>query len=92
MVKKRTAFKTKVLSGYSRGSQGPRRRKKRPSRRPPPITIEQILAWVDAHHERTGEWPKRNSGRVRSESFVTWINVDGYLRGALAGARRVVAA
>ncbi|MGO8744510.1 MAG: hypothetical protein ACLQNE_00840 [Thermoguttaceae bacterium] len=80
MVEKRKVFKTKVLSGYSQGSQGPRRRKKRPSRRPPPLTIEQILAWVDAHHERTGQWPNSSSGRVRSESFLTWHTVDGHLR------------
>jgi hypothetical protein len=22
-----------------------------------PLTVEQILAWADAHHARTGEWP-----------------------------------
>src|SRR5262249_41260148 len=23
----------------------------------PPLTVEQILAWADAHHDRTGRWP-----------------------------------
>lgn len=72
--------KPKVLSGYSRGVSSPRRRKRRPSRRPWPLTIEQILAWADAHRERTGRWPNKDSGRVRSESFLTWRAVDGNLR------------
>ena len=59
--------------------------KKRPSRRPPPLTIEQILAWADTHHERTGEWPNEKSGRVRSESFLTWHTVDRDLRDGLRG-------
>src|SRR6185437_11399966 len=25
----------------------------------PPLTKEQILAWADAHHARTGAWPNR---------------------------------
>src|SRR5437588_761052 len=26
------------------------------------LTEEQILQWMDAHHERTGHWPSENSG------------------------------
>ncbi len=25
----------------------------------PPLTVNQVLAWADAFHERTGEWPKQ---------------------------------
>src|SRR5712692_10079275 len=24
---------------------------------PPPLMVEQILAWADCHHLRTGQWP-----------------------------------
>jgi hypothetical protein len=27
-----------------------------------PLTVEQILAWADAHKARTGTWPTRRSG------------------------------
>src|SRR5690348_5065999 len=30
----------------------------------PPLTIEQILAWAEAHHQRTGKWPTAASGEV----------------------------
>jgi len=30
----------------------------------PPLTEEQILAWADEHHQRTGEWPNRDSGEI----------------------------
>ena len=30
----------------------------------PELTIDQILAWIDSHFERTGKWPNRNSGPV----------------------------
>ncbi len=32
-------------------------RGRRNQRQRPALTVEQILAWADAHHERTGEWP-----------------------------------
>jgi hypothetical protein len=40
--------------------------------RPGPLTVEQILAWADAHHERTGEWPKSTSGAVADAPGETW--------------------
>src|SRR5260370_28271424 len=30
----------------------------------PPLTAQQILAWVDAHKRRTGSWPTSESGPV----------------------------
>jgi hypothetical protein len=31
----------------------------------PPLTEELILAWADAHHQATGDWPTTATGRVR---------------------------
>jgi hypothetical protein len=42
----------------------------------PPLTIEQILTWVDSHHEQTGKWPKPNTGRVRGASDETWSGIN----------------
>src|SRR5262249_33589248 len=38
----------------------------------PPLTGEQILAWADAHHQRTGQWPRANSGPVHGATGETW--------------------
>src|SRR5205085_673482 len=32
---------------------------------PRPLTGEMILAWADAHHERTGEWPRIEAGAIQ---------------------------
>ena len=45
----------------------------------PALSIEQILAWADAHHERTGNWPNGRSGRVAEDPTTTWTGVDGAL-------------
>jgi hypothetical protein len=55
-----------------------RHRGRRNQKGQPPLTIEQILAWADAHHERTGEWPKRNSGVIRGTSD-TWSVIATFL-------------
>ena len=41
-----------------------------------PLTPERILAWADAHHEATGLWPTRASGRVRGAEGETWAAID----------------
>jgi hypothetical protein len=41
-----------------------------------PLTVEQILAWADAHHARTGEWPEARSGPVLGEPGETWPAVN----------------
>ena len=46
----------------------------------PPLTIEQILAWADAHHKRTGKWPLTTSGPVVGASRGTWCAIDRALR------------
>jgi hypothetical protein len=46
---------------------------------PRPLTEEQILAWADAHHERTGEWPKVLSGPITENPGETWGNIHAAL-------------
>ena len=30
----------------------------------PGLTVEEVLAWADAHHAATGNWPTKGSGPV----------------------------
>jgi len=42
-----------------------------------PLSVAEILAWADAHHEATGEWPHPESGRVLGAPFeLDWVAVD----------------
>jgi hypothetical protein len=50
---------------------------------PRPLTEEQILAWVDGHHDRTGEWPKQYSGPVHDAPQETWAGINAALREGL---------
>ncbi len=45
----------------------------------PVLTVEQVLAWADAHHEASGEWPIEDSGPVRSAPGETWKAISGNL-------------
>lgn len=45
-------------------------------RRPPPLAIEMILGWADAHHERTGRWPTTTSGSVSRAPGETWTAIE----------------
>lgn len=48
----------------------------------PDLTTEQILKWADAHHQKTGEWPKQKSGGVLDAPGEKWINIqDALCRG-----------
>ena len=38
----------------------------------PSLTQEQILVWADAHHARTGKWPKQTSGTIIESPSETW--------------------
>jgi hypothetical protein len=51
----------------------------------PPLTIEQILAWADAHHYASGQWPKRDAGPVASADGESWGALDDALRLGLRG-------
>ncbi len=45
----------------------------------PDLTIEQILEWVDAHHQKTGAWPKSTSGKVLGAPGEKWGNIKNAL-------------
>ena len=40
------------------------------------LTEKRILMWADAHHDATGGWPKRQSGRLIGEPHETWLQLD----------------
>jgi len=42
----------------------------------PRLSIEQILAWADEHHDRTGNWPTSKSGAVGPATNDTWFKID----------------
>lgn len=42
----------------------------------PPLSVEAILAWADAHNARTGQWPRRSSGPIADAPGETWAKVD----------------
>jgi hypothetical protein len=46
----------------------------------PPLPVEQILVWADAHHARHGAWPNAASGPVDGRPGDTWFRVDAALR------------
>jgi len=48
--------------------------------RRPNLTVDQILAWADAHHAATGNWPSTSSGAIPGAPGQTWRNLDGALR------------
>jgi hypothetical protein len=55
----------------------------------PSLTIDQILAWADEHHNRTGKWPTSKSGPVHGAPGETWgainVSLERGLRGLLGG-------
>jgi superfamily II DNA or RNA helicase len=54
----------------------------------PTLKEDQILAWADKYHERTGKWPNRNSGGIAGTT-ESWSAIDSALmvgnRGLLSG-------
>src|SRR5262249_50694591 len=42
----------------------------------PPLTAAQVLAWADAHQQRTGDWPTRDAGPVAGAPGETWMAVE----------------
>ena len=51
------------------------------------LTIKQILAWVDTHKAKTGNWPNRESGQVTSTN-ETWAGVNSALQQGLRSLSR----
>jgi Type III restriction enzyme, res subunit len=41
----------------------------------PKLTVEQVLAWADAFHERTNKWPGQESGPIDNAPDETWKGV-----------------
>ncbi len=41
----------------------------------PPLTVNQILEWADAHFERTGRWPRKKSGPLFGVVDTTWYGI-----------------
>lgn len=52
------------------------------------LTIEQILQWADAYHERTGRWPTAKSGQVKETLDESWRGMENALRMGLRGLNR----
>ena len=51
----------------------------------PPFHEEQILAWADAWHERSGQWPAPESGPIPEALGETWMRVDSALKNGTRG-------
>jgi hypothetical protein len=43
------------------------------------LNIEKILRWVDAHYDRTGNWPTRDDGEVFDAPGETWDHINNAL-------------
>ncbi|HLJ97292.1 MAG TPA: hypothetical protein VKU02_29300, partial [Gemmataceae bacterium] len=54
---------------------------------PPRLTEAGILAWADAHWERTGSWPNRRSGLLVEAPGETWHALDTALQQGHRGLR-----
>jgi hypothetical protein len=46
----------------------------------PPLTEEQIVAWAQAHRERTGRWPAHRREAVEEAPGEVWCQIDAALR------------
>lgn len=57
-----------------------RQRKRRGTGRSVPLTISQILVWVDEYQQRTKQMPNTNSGRKQLPCGEHWKHLDGALR------------
>lgn len=55
-------------------------RGKRFRSRGPRLTVEQILAWADSHHQRTGRWPGTSAGRVHEATKESWLAISAALK------------
>jgi hypothetical protein len=51
----------------------------------PRLTLGQILAWADAHHRRTGQWPSHVPIPVEDALGETWASLDTALRNGRRG-------
>src|SRR5262249_35024608 len=56
-----------------------------PVRSRPRLTLEQVLAWGDAHHAATGRWPAVKSGPIPGITGETWCAINASLRNGFRG-------
>ena len=70
---------TNGLRGLPGGDSLPRllerERGKWHKHRQPRLTEDQLVAWAQAHHARTGRWPNRRSGPVEAAPGESWSAV-----------------
>lgn len=45
----------------------------------PDLSVADVLAWADAHHARTGEWPTPKSGQIPESPGETWLTIEAAL-------------
>ena len=59
----------------------------RPRRpKPPPLTLEQVLAWADSHYQRTGRWPAaKGGGPIPEAPNEKWANIVQVMSGGQRG-------
>ncbi len=48
--------------------------------RRPDLTVDQVLAWADAHRAATGRWPTNTSGPIDGAPGEKWVNLDVAIR------------
>jgi hypothetical protein len=60
-------------------------RRTREGLRRPRLTVEQILAWAEAHRRRTGRWPTAVSGPVAEAPGESWNAINRALWGGNRG-------
>src|SRR5262249_33877951 len=51
----------------------------------PRLTVEQVVAWAEAHRRRTGRWPTAKAGPVEGARGETWRGVATALEKGLRG-------
>jgi hypothetical protein len=41
-----------------------------------PLSLQEILAWGEAHRQATGTWPTKESDSIVGAKFETWLTRD----------------
>jgi hypothetical protein len=83
-MRRRESEATKIIKWADELDEGPIDTAKRASRKKGcakrrVLTIGEVLAWADAHHARTGQWPAPSSGKVDGVPHETWAKIDNAL-------------
>lgn len=52
------------------------------------LSIDQVLAWADSHHARTGKYPVAHSGPVHEAPDETWLNINQAMCAGMRGFTR----